>query len=88
MPQVIVRHKVGDFDTWMKGHKDRAELFAPFSSGFQTFRDLSDPQSVVLLIDVSDMDKMREALADPKNDEVKKRHTVIEPIIVSMPVEV
>jgi len=88
MPQVIVRHKVGDYDTWIKGHQERADLFAPFASGFETFRDLSDPQSVVLLLDVTDMDKMKTVMSDPKNDEAKKRHTVIEPIIVSMPVEI
>lgn len=88
MPQVIFRHKVGDFDTWIKGHKDRADLFAPFSSDFQTFRDTDDPQSVVLLVNVTDMEKMQALLSDPNTDEAKKRHTVIEPITVSMPVEV
>ena len=87
MPQVIVRHKVGNYDTWLKGNQERVDLFAPFSSGFQTFRDTSDPESAVLVLDVTDMDKMKTAMTDPKNDETKKRHTVIEPIIVSMPVE-
>ena len=88
MPQVIVRHKVGNYDTWLKGNQERADLFAPFSSSFQTFRDTSDPESVVLVLEVTDMDKMNTAMTDPKTDEAKKRHTVIEPIIVSMPVEV
>ncbi|MDQ6609950.1 MAG: hypothetical protein M3Y85_09035 [Bacteroidota bacterium] len=87
MPQVIVRHKVGDFDTWIKGHKERADLFSSFSSGFQTFRDTDDPQSVILLLNVTDMEKMQAVLSDPNTEEAKKRHTVIEPIIVSMPVE-
>ena len=88
MPQVIFRHKVGDYDTWIKGHQERADLFSSFSSGFQTFRDTGDPQSVILLVNVTDMEKMQALLTDPKADDAKKRHTVIEPVIVSMPVEV
>ncbi len=88
MPTVIVRHKVGDFATWIKGHQERVELFKPFSSGFQTFQDGNDPNSVILAIDVNDMDKMQAVMRDPKNDDVKAKHTVIEPIIVSMPVKV
>jgi hypothetical protein len=88
MPQVIVRHKVGDYATWIKGHGERADLFAPFASNFQTFRDTGDPQSVLLLLEVTDMDKMNAAMSDPKTEEAKKRHTVIEPIIVSLSEEV
>ena len=29
MPTVVVRHKVGDFETWLKGHEDRVKIFAP-----------------------------------------------------------
>ena len=88
MPQVIFRHKVGDYETWLKGHQERTNLFSSFSSGFQTYRDTNDPQSVVLVVNVTDMDKMQAVFTDPNTDEAKKRHTVIEPITVSMPVEV
>ena len=26
MPTVVARHKVGDFETWLKGHADRVKL--------------------------------------------------------------
>lgn len=87
MPTIVVRHKVADIDTWLKGHQDRVDLFAPAVSGFKTYQDTDDPRSVVLVIDVTDMEKLAAIIKDPKNDAVKARHTVLEPIIMSMPVD-
>ena len=88
MPTIIVRHKVGDFDTWLKGHQDRVELFSKFAKGFQTFQDTDDPNSIVLVADVFDMDGMQALMSDRETMEkvAKEKHTVIEPITVSMPV--
>ena len=86
MPTVIIRHKVGDFDTWLKGHQDRVELFSPVTSGLQEFQDTNDPNSVVLVVEVTDMDKLNEMMKDPRVQEKKEQHTVIDPLIISMPV--
>ena len=88
MPTVIVRHKVGDFDTWLKGHEDRVNLFAPAVSSFKTFQDQDDPKSVVLVLEVTDMEKLGAIMTDPNVQEAKDRHTVVEPILLSMPVPV
>ncbi|WP_336518539.1 hypothetical protein [Pollutibacter soli] len=90
MPTVIIRHKVGNIDTWLKGHKDRSELFSKFASGFQTFQDTDDPTSVVLVVDVFDMDGMQAVMGNPEIMEkvAKEKHTVLEPITVSMPATV
>lgn len=90
MPTVVVRHKVGNFDTWLKGHQDRVDLFSKFSSGFQTFQDLDDPNSVVLVAEVFDLDGMKAVMSNPDIMEkiAKEKHTVLEPISVSMPVAV
>ena len=87
MPTIVVRHKVGDIDAWLKGHQDRVELFAPAVSSFKTYQDTDDPKSVVLVVEVTDMEKLAAMMQDPKNDAVKARHTVLEPIIMSMPVD-
>ena len=84
---IVVRHKVSDIDAWLKGHQDRTELFAPAVSGFKTFQDTDDPNSVVLVVEVTDLEKLGAIINDPKNEEIKKRHTVLEPIIMSMPVD-
>ncbi len=90
MPTIVVRHRVGNFDTWLKGHQDRVELFSKFASGFETFQDANDPNSVVLVADVFDFDAMQAVLGNQEVMEkiAKEKHTVIEPIIVSMPVNV
>jgi hypothetical protein len=88
MPTVIVRHKVGDFDTWLKGHKDRMEIFAPVASSFKTFQDQDEPKSVVMVLEVTDMEKLGAIMNDPKVQEAKDRHTVIDPIVLSMPVAI
>ncbi|HEY9343278.1 MAG TPA: hypothetical protein VIQ23_16970 [Hanamia sp.] len=87
MPTIVTRHKVGDIDAWLEGHQDRVEIFAPAISGFQTYQDTDDPKSVVLVIEVTDMEKFGAILNDPNLQKVKDRHTVLEPIIISMPVD-
>ncbi|MEO8860122.1 MAG: hypothetical protein ABI358_01760 [Ginsengibacter sp.] len=83
MPTIISRHKVGDINAWLAGHKDRLELFAPVSSGFRTFQDMDDPNSVVIIVETDDPAKLAAVINDPANDAVKARHTVLEPIIIS-----
>ncbi len=88
MPTVVVRHKVGDFDTWLKGHQDRVNIFSPAVSSFKTFQDQDDPTSVVLVMEVTDLEKMAAIINDPNVQEVKDRHTVKDPIILSQEVQV
>ncbi len=88
MPTVVVRHKVGDINAWLEGHEDRARLFAPAVSDFKTFQDTNDPKSVVMVLEVTDLDKLNSIMVDPSIQKDKDRHTVIEPIIVSVPVTV
>ena len=89
MKQIIVtRHKVGNFDTWLKGHQDRLDVFAPAITDLKTFQDTDDSNSVVLVMEVTDMDKFQAILNDPSTEALKKKHTVLEPITVSMPVKV
>jgi hypothetical protein len=87
MATIVARHKVGDINAWLKGHQDRVKLFAPAISGFKTFQDADDPNSVVLVLEVNNMELLGAIINDPKNQGVKDRHTVIEPITMSMQVE-
>lgn len=90
MPTVVIRHRVGDFDTWLKGHQDRVEIFSRFGSGFQTFQDTDDPNSIVLVAEVTDLQEMQSVLGNPEIMEkvAKEKHTVLEPVTVSMSVPV
>ena len=86
MPTIVARHKVGDIDTWLKGHQERLDVFAPAVSSFKTFQDTDDPKSVVLVMEVTNMDMLVEIVHGPKNEGLKIKHTVLEPIIMSTPV--
>lgn len=83
---VVTRHKVGDFKIWIKGHQDRLDVFGPAISDLKTFQDADDPNSVVLVMELTDMDKFKAILNDPSTEALKKKHTVMEPITVSMQV--
>ena len=89
MPTIVVRHKVGDIDAWLKGHQARVEIFAPAVSSFKTFQDTDDPKSVVLVVEVTDMEKLTAIMKDPHvmQDIAKDKHTVLQPIIMSLPVD-
>jgi hypothetical protein len=85
---VVGRHKVGDFDTWLKGHQDRVRIFAPAVSSFKTFQDTDDPNSIVIVFEVTDMEKLQTILADPNTQELKNKHTVLEPVTISAQVDI
>lgn len=88
MPTVVVRHIAGDFKTWLKGHEERVRLFAPAVSSFKTFQDQEDPKSVLMVLEVTDVEKLGAIMNDSNIQEAKDRHTVKEPVILSMPVAV
>lgn len=88
MATVIGRHKVGDFNTWIKGHEDRVRIFSPAVSSFKTFQDTDDPNSIALVMEVTDMEKFQAIMNDPNTKELKNKHTVLEPITISMPVDI
>lgn len=87
METIVVRHKVGNIKTWLKGHEDRKRIFAPAVTDFKTFQDTDDPNSVVIVAEVTDLDLLGKIINDPKNQELKDSHTVIEPITMSRQVE-
>ena len=91
MSTIVIRHRVGDFNTWIRGHQDRVELFKPAVSSFRTFQDAADPNSIVMVLEVTDMEKFQRMVQDTGNVEVnekKAKHTVIDPITVSLEVHV
>ena len=70
---VVGRHKVGNFDAWLKGHQDRLRIFGPAVSSFKTFQDTDDLNSVVLVFEVTDMEKFEAIMKDPSTDALKKK---------------
>jgi len=87
MQTIVARHKVGNINAWLKGHKDRVNLFGPAVSSFKTFQDADNPNSVVLVMETTDMQKLAAIINDPSNAAIKAKHTVIEPVTISMQVQ-
>ena len=87
MATVVTRHKVGDIDKWIKGQQDRLDIFEPAVSSLKAFQDVDDPNSVVLVLEVTNMELFHEILNDPKTKSLKDKHTVLEPIVVSMEID-
>ena len=87
MATYLFRHKVGDIDAWLEGHADRVRLFAPASNGFRTFQDADNPNSILLVVDTDDIEKLGEIINDPGIQPIKERHTVLEPITMSAEVK-
>lgn len=87
MVTVATRHKVGDINAWIKGHQDRLDLFAPAISSYKAFQDVDDPNSVVLVFETTNLELLGEIINDPKIQSVKNKHTVLEPITMSMEIK-
>jgi hypothetical protein len=88
MATIVVRHKVGDFDTWLHAHEERAEVIGQFCSSFRAFQDVDEPNSIVLVIETDEPGKLAAMMDDPAFVDIKASHTVIDPIIVSAEVDV
>ena len=84
MATVVTRHKVGDINAWIKGHQDRLDVFAPAMSSYKAFQDVDDPNSVVLVIETTNLELLGAIINDPKNQALKDKHTVLDPITMSM----
>ena len=88
MATIIIRHKVGNFDTWLKGHQDRLNTFSPLVTSFKTFQEAGDPNSIAMVMEVTDMEKLGEMTNDPALQPLKDKHTVIDPITIYVQVPV
>lgn len=84
MQTVIVRHKVKDFSIWKKGQQERLEIFAPAIESFGAFQDVDNPNSIVIIIETNNLELLGAIINDPKNQHLKDKHTVVEPITMSI----
>ena len=61
MPHLLVRHRVADYASWRPIFDDHASFREQHgSTGGEVFRNADDPAEVVMLFEVSDLDRARE----------------------------
>ncbi|MCG8642265.1 MAG: hypothetical protein MI862_21245 [Desulfobacterales bacterium] len=78
MHYLLVRHKVADFDKWHSVFKSHAE--AQRKAGFtdlHLLRDASDPNIVVCLFKVDDIEKAKAFTQSSSSNEAQKESGVI-----------
>ena len=84
MQTIVVRHKVKNFKVWKEGQLERLELFAPAIESFNAFQDVDNPNSIIILIETNNLELLAAIIKDPKNQHLKDKHTVVEPITISV----
>jgi hypothetical protein len=45
MATVVVRHKAGGMNVWIKGHQGPSDVFAPAMKSDKAFQDMNDPKT-------------------------------------------
>jgi ketosteroid isomerase-like protein len=72
---MIVTHEVEDFDHWLaawQGEHSRHEMFAEHGvPGTRLFQSVDDPNTIAVLMDVTDMDAMQAFLSSPEGATAK-----------------
>ncbi len=60
MAQMIVHHQVRDYETWRPGYDEheKSRVAAGITNG-RVFRRAEDPNDLVLILDVADVEKAR-----------------------------
>ncbi len=84
MPTLIGRHTVKDFAAWKSFEEERkSNILANGATAVRTFQDVDNPNSVLLLIDVEDMEKFEALMTSERAKDAQERHGVIGPVILS-----
>ncbi len=61
MPYILIRHKVADYPKWKPVFDEHgATRQASGSRGGQLFRNANDPNELVILLEVDDLEKARQ----------------------------
>jgi len=84
MPHLIIRHKVEDYDRWKPIFDDHGPTRAEFgSTGYQLLRSADDPNELVMIVEINDLDKARELVAsDDLREKMQRAGVAGQPDIV------
>lgn len=71
MPYILIRHKVNDYTTWKSGFDDHGGARrAAGSQGGYVLRNADDPNEVLILLEVDDLNRARAFAA---SDELREK---------------
>ena len=70
MPYLLIHHTVEDYDRWKKAFDEHASMRqAAGSKGGYLFRSADDPNDVVLIVEMEDLDRARQFVG---SDDLRK----------------
>jgi hypothetical protein len=74
MPYIIIRHKVEDYAKWKSVFDEHGATRKDFGSkGGYVFRSADDPNEVVILLEVDDLNKVRQFIQSQDLRETMQR---------------
>jgi len=79
MPHILIRHKVADYAKWKPGFDAHGVTHqANGSRGGQLFRNATDPNELVILLEWDDLEKARQFTQSEDLREVMQRLGVVD----------
>jgi heme-degrading monooxygenase HmoA len=77
MQYALVRHKVADYDKWKTAFDEHgAARKASGMSGHQLWRNIDDPNELLILVEVDDLEKVRQFVQSEDLREAMQRSGV------------
>jgi hypothetical protein len=86
MTTVVVTHKVGNMETWLRGADHRKAVFAHFCSSYRIFKH-AEENRVSIVCENVDLAKMKATLGAPETAKSKTADTVIDPVDIYIEVD-
>lgn len=86
MTSVVMTHKVGNMETWLKGGHNRKPAFDQFCKSYKVFRHTENDR-VSIVCEGVDIAAMKQVLGSPQAAKAKEADTVLEPIDVFVEIE-
>ena len=84
MQTLVIRHAVKDFGTWMSFDQARkTNILANGATAVRTFQDHENPNSVLMIIDIQDMEKFQAMMNSDRAEQVRAKHGVLDPVVFS-----
>jgi len=81
MTTVVVTHGVGDMEKWLAGGNEGLNMFKAFCTSYQVFKHVERSEVSIVWQGV-DLEKMEAVLGSPETQQLKERHTVLDPVEV------
>mgnify|MGYP000571893590 CR=1 FL=1 len=79
MPYVLARHRVEDYAKWKSGFDEHVSIRqAASSKGGYVFRNIDDPNEILVLLEYDDLEKFRQFMQSEELREAMQRAGIVD----------